>query len=186
MTRRPARQLVTTNDIDPYHWMWCCRSSSRRRSRTGDPDMARVALDRLTEATLPAGTDFALGIEARSRALVSDGGDAERCTARRSIDSAGPASGRTSRARIFSTGSGSAAKADASTPASSSGRPTTCSSRSAWRPSPSSARRELLATGEAVRKRGVETQDQLTPQELQIARLAADGHTNPEIAASSS
>jgi DNA-binding CsgD family transcriptional regulator len=45
------------------------------------------------------------------------------------------------------------------------------------------ARRELLATGETVRKRTVETLDELTPQESQIARLAADGHTNPEIGA---
>ena len=45
------------------------------------------------------------------------------------------------------------------------------------------ARRELLATGETVRKRTVETVDDLTPQEGQIARLAAAGHTNPEIGA---
>jgi len=43
--------------------------------------------------------------------------------------------------------------------------------------------RELLATGETVRKRNVETLDDLTPQEAQIARLAADGHTNPDIGA---
>ena len=45
------------------------------------------------------------------------------------------------------------------------------------------ARRELLATGETVRKRTVETRDVLTAQEAQIARLAGDGHTNPEIGA---
>lgn len=45
------------------------------------------------------------------------------------------------------------------------------------------ARRELLATGETVRKRTVETLDELTPQEVQVARLAADGQTNPEIGA---
>jgi DNA-binding NarL/FixJ family response regulator len=45
------------------------------------------------------------------------------------------------------------------------------------------ARRELLATGETVRKRTVETLDDLTPQEEQIARLAAGGQTNPEIGA---
>ena len=45
------------------------------------------------------------------------------------------------------------------------------------------ARRELSATGETVRKRTVETLDELTAQEAQVARLAAQGHTNPEIAA---
>ena len=45
------------------------------------------------------------------------------------------------------------------------------------------AERELLATGERARKRTVETLDQLTAQETQIARLASDGHTNREIAA---
>jgi DNA-binding CsgD family transcriptional regulator len=45
------------------------------------------------------------------------------------------------------------------------------------------AERELLVTGERARKRTVVTRDQLTPQETQIARLVADGHTNREIAA---
>ena len=45
------------------------------------------------------------------------------------------------------------------------------------------ARRELLATGEKVRKRSPETREELTPQETQIARLARDGLSNPEIGA---
>ena len=45
------------------------------------------------------------------------------------------------------------------------------------------ARRELLATGETVRKRSVETRGELTAQEAQIARLARDGLSNPEIGA---
>jgi DNA-binding NarL/FixJ family response regulator len=45
------------------------------------------------------------------------------------------------------------------------------------------ARHELLATGEKVRKRTVETRDELTAQERQIARLARDGLSNPEIGA---
>jgi DNA-binding CsgD family transcriptional regulator len=45
------------------------------------------------------------------------------------------------------------------------------------------AARELLATGETARKRTVETVDELTAQEAQIARLAGHGHTNPEIGA---
>jgi DNA-binding CsgD family transcriptional regulator len=44
-------------------------------------------------------------------------------------------------------------------------------------------RRELLATGETVPRRTAETRDVLTAQEAQIARLAADGHSNPEIGA---
>ena len=44
-------------------------------------------------------------------------------------------------------------------------------------------RRELLATGETVRKRRAETRDELTPQEWQIARLAREGLSNPEIGA---
>ena len=57
------------------------------------------------------------------------------------------------------------------------------SSRSGWRRSPSARARELLATGEKVRKRTVETRDDLTAQERQIARLARDGLSNPEIGA---
>jgi DNA-binding NarL/FixJ family response regulator len=45
------------------------------------------------------------------------------------------------------------------------------------------ARKELLATGEKARKRTVETRDDLTAQERQIARLAGDGLSNPVIAA---
>jgi len=45
------------------------------------------------------------------------------------------------------------------------------------------ARKELLATGEKVRKRSEETRDDLTPQEHQIAQMARDGLSNPEIGA---
>jgi DNA-binding NarL/FixJ family response regulator len=44
-------------------------------------------------------------------------------------------------------------------------------------------RRELMATGESVRRLTEDKRDALTPQEVQVARLACDGHTNPEIGA---
>ena len=69
------------------------------------------------------------------------------------------------------------------TRASSCAPPTRCSTRSAWRRSPSAPAASSLATGEKVRKRTVETRDELTPQEQQIARLARDGLSNPEIGA---
>ena len=91
--------------------------------------------------------------------------------------------GSSSPGLTFSTGSGCAANVAASTPESN------CAPRlrrsPAWAPRRSRGRaeRELLATGERARKRTVDTLDQLTPQEAQIARLAANGHTNREIAA---
>jgi DNA-binding NarL/FixJ family response regulator len=48
---------------------------------------------------------------------------------------------------------------------------------------PERARRELLATGEQLRKRRDDIRDELTAQEEHIARLARDGRTNPEIGA---
>jgi DNA-binding NarL/FixJ family response regulator len=45
------------------------------------------------------------------------------------------------------------------------------------------AGRELLATGQTARKRTIETRDELTAQELQIAQLARDGQSNAEIGA---
>jgi|SRR5215208_4866541 len=54
--------------------------------------------------------------------------------------------------------------------------------RCSWCPA-ERARGELIATGETVRKRTVQTLDVLTPQEAQVARMARDGHTNSEIGA---
>jgi len=48
-------------------------------TRSSQPTLADDAMQRLAQVTSAAGTDWALGIEARSRALVSDDGDAEPC-----------------------------------------------------------------------------------------------------------
>ncbi len=68
-----------------------------------------------------------------------------------------------------------------STLASSCGPRTTCSSRWGSKAFAERARRELLATGEKVRKRTVDTADGLTPQEVQIVRLVRAGLSNAEI-----
>jgi ATP/maltotriose-dependent transcriptional regulator MalT len=60
---------------------------------------------------------------------------------------------------------------------------TSCSRRSGWRRSPNVPRRELVATGGRVRKRTVETTDELTAQEWQVALLARDGMSNSDIGA---
>ena len=105
--------------------------------RSGDRERAAGPLRRLQEISRAAGTDWALGVEARSRALLSEGAAAERIY-REAIERLG----RTrcvwsSPGRICSTASGCGARAGVSTPASSCARPTTCSSRSAWKGSPS-------------------------------------------------
>ena len=71
-----ARQVAAT-DIDPYQSMWCLPELIEAAARVGETELARTALERLAEVTLPAGTDFALGILARSRALLSEGATAE-------------------------------------------------------------------------------------------------------------
>ena len=80
---------------------------------------------------------------------------------------------RTSPAPTCCTANGCAARAGASTRASSCAPPTRCSAAMGAEAFAERARRELLATGETVRKRTVETRDELTAQEAQIARLAA-------------
>jgi DNA-binding CsgD family transcriptional regulator len=152
-------------------------------ARAGDVDRAREALERLGEATRAAGTDWAAGIEARSQALVTRGGAAEdhyvaaiAALARTRIR---PQLARThllygewlrrenrrvaarEQLRVaYDMFGGMGMEAFAAR-----------------------TRRELLATGETVRKRTVATITELTAQEAHIARLAVEGHTNPEIGA---
>jgi AAA ATPase domain len=121
-------------------------------ARTGDVAAARAALEWLSERTRVSPTDWALGIEARVRALLGEMGLSETglgvggsATARtptaatrsRSAGSAAPGSAPNSPAPTCSTASGCAASTGALTPASSCGPPTRCWTRWAWRRSPS-------------------------------------------------
>jgi DNA-binding CsgD family transcriptional regulator/molybdopterin-guanine dinucleotide biosynthesis protein len=152
-------------------------------SRTGYVARARHALEQLSESTQASGTDVALGMEARSRALLSEGDAAEvlyreaitrlaRTRLRVHLGRAHLLYGewlrrerrrREAREQLRTaldmfTSMGTAALADR-------------------------ASRELMATGEHARKRSAATRDDLTPQEAQIARLARDGLSNAEIGA---
>jgi DNA-binding CsgD family transcriptional regulator len=152
-------------------------------SRSGDATLVMAVLEWLSERTRVTPTEWALGIEARVQALLSEGDAADRLyreaiahldRTRLRVEVArshllyGEWLRRGNRrvdARVqlraaydMFTGMGAEGFAQR-------------------------ARRELLATGETVRKRTVDTSDELTVQERQIALLARDGLSNPEIGA---
>jgi tetratricopeptide (TPR) repeat protein len=104
-----AAQYASQETPALYMSMWALPELVEAATRCGNSQLAAEALDRLAETTRPGGTDFGLGIEARSRALVTE-----------------PSSARNSPGLICSTASGCAARADAQTRASSSARPTRC------------------------------------------------------------
>ena len=152
-------------------------------ARSGRPEAAAGPLERLCERTQVCRTDWALGIEARSRALLSDGREADDLY-REAIDRLGPTRVAVHLARahlvygewLRREGRRTDARPHLRTAHDMLGR--FGADGFAER-----ARRELLATGESVRKRAAPAEAVLTPQEAQVARLAADGHTNPEIGA---
>jgi len=150
-------------------------------ARTGDEALVRTALDWLSERTRVTPSEWALGIQARVRGLLSHGDAADRCyresiahlrrtpvrvelarahllygewlrRERRRLD----AREQLHRAHDLLATMGIEAFAER-------------------------ARRELEATGKTARKRTIETHDELTAQEAVIARLARDGLSNPEI-----
>ena len=176
-----ARQASEHSHL--YVSMWALPELIEAATRTGDARVAADALGRLAERTQAGGTDFGLGLEARCRALLSDGAAAED-KYREAIDRLSRIRLRPELARAhllygewlrregrrldareqlrtahdMLAGIGMEAFAER-------------------------ARRELIATGETVRKRSAETITALTAQEALIARLAGDGRTNPEIGA---
>jgi len=150
-------------------------------ARTGQPERAIGALDRLSATTSAAGTDWALGIEARSRALLSDGASAERLY-REAIERLGRTRVRVELARAHLLYGEwlrrESRRVDAREQLRAAHQMLTAMGIEGFA---ERARRELLSTGETMRKYTAETAADLTAQEAQIARLAGDGHTNPEI-----
>jgi DNA-binding CsgD family transcriptional regulator len=153
-------------------------------TRTGDLDMARDALGRLAEWTrVGGGTDWALAIETRCRALLADGGAAEDLY-RETIERFSHTRLRPSLARACLLYGEwlrrEGRRLDAREQLRTAHHLFDAIGMEAFA---ERARRELLATGETARKRSPETREELTPQEEQIARLARDGLSNPEIGA---
>jgi len=140
-------------------------------------------VDRLSERLSASGTEWAKGTEARSRALVEDGERAEDLH-RQAIELLGRCrmAAHLARARLtygeWLRREGRRVDAREQLRAAHDMFASMGAEGFAER-----ARRELLATGEKVRKRKDDTRDELTPQEEQIARLARHGRTNPEIGA---
>jgi DNA-binding CsgD family transcriptional regulator len=173
-----ARSGCEHEDVMAYGWSLV--ELVEAGVRVGQREEAAAALDRLRERTQAAGTEWALGVEVRCRGLLTDD---EACyeesierlgSSRATFDLArsrllyGEWLRRENRrvdareqlraAHEMFAGFGAEGFAERT-------------------------RRELHATGETVRKRTPDTRDTLTPQEVQVARLARDGHTNPEIGA---
>jgi DNA-binding CsgD family transcriptional regulator len=162
---------------------WALIELVEAAARDHEPQLAADALELLSERTGLTGTNWALGIEARSHALLDEGQGAEdlyveaterlgRCRIKVHLARAHLLYGEWLRRQnrridareslrtaheLFST-MGAEAFAER-------------------------AARELLATGETARKRTADTRGQLTAQETQIAELAREGHSNPEIGA---
>src|SRR5271166_991703 len=152
-------------------------------ARSGKRQRAADALERLTESTRACGTDWALGVEARSEALVSDGEVAERLY-REAIDRLGRTRVRGALARAHLLYGEwlrrETRRSDAREQLRKAHQMFTAMGAEGFA---ERARRELLATGETARKRSVETTNRLTAQETQIAELAREALSNAEIGA---
>ena len=163
--------------------MWALVELIEAASRTGQTRLAADALGRLAEATNVGQTDWGQGIYARCRALLSDGQDAEGFY-REAVDRLSRTRLRPDLARahllygewLRRKGRRADARAQLRTAYD------MCAAIG-MEAFAERARRELLATGETVRKRTAGPHDQLTPQEAQIARLARAGLSNQEIGA---
>ena len=152
-------------------------------ARSGHPDGAADAFELLTRTTRASGTDWALGIESRSHAQVSRGEAAEGYYVE-AVERLGRTRVRVEYARAQLLYGEWLRRENRR-------REARNHLRSAYdlltemgvEAFAERARRELVATGETLRSRSVEAREGFTAQEAQIARLAAEGRTNPEIGA---
>jgi ATP/maltotriose-dependent transcriptional regulator MalT len=150
--------------------------------RCDESDEARRAVAALCEKTQSSGTPWARGVEARSRALISEGDDADALY-REAVSLLGESRLGVESARARLLYGEWLRRQNRRVDAREQLRAAHEAFAAMGAPFAERAERELKATGETVRKRSVEALDELTPQEAQIARLAAERLTNAEIAA---
>lgn len=177
---RSAAEHATDLGASSFAWVELVEAAVR----CGATDVAAGALNRIVEMAGASGSDWALGVEARSRALLTDGADAERLY-REAIARLGRTRMRTELARahlLFGEWlRRERRRIDARAQLRIAHGMLDAMGMQAFA---ERARRELQATGATARKRTAEVSaDQLTAQEAQIARLARDGLSNPEIGA---
>ena len=169
------------DDVGPLSW--ALTELVEAAMRSGRTDIADAALARLSQSTRAAGTDWALGIEARSRALVTEDDVAEPFY-REAIERLGQTRVRVELARAHLVYGEWLRRERRRVEA----REQLRTAHDLFEAMgvmafAERARRELSATGGTTRKRSAETRDELTGQETQVARLARDGLSNPEIGA---
>jgi DNA-binding CsgD family transcriptional regulator len=166
--------------------LWALPELVEAAARSGSREVAAQALERLRSTTGPSATDWARGIEARCHALVlADGNDpATEAHYTESIDRLGQTrvAAHLARSRLLYGEwlRREKRRIDARAQLRIAHEMFAQMGADAFA---ARTERELAATGERVRKRDVQPVVELTPQEAQIARLASDGQSNPEIAA---
>lgn len=176
-----AAQLATEYPDDLGLRTWALPELVEAAARSDAGEIAATAYRDLAEIADDSGTDWALGIKARSQALIAAGDEAEGLY-REAVERLGGVRVRSelSRAHLLygewlrrerRRGEARTQLRQAHTMLEEMGMAAFAER----------ARRELWATGETTRRRSVESHDELTAQELQIARLAREGLTNPEI-----
>jgi DNA-binding CsgD family transcriptional regulator len=175
--------LPIYEDDPPAAGSWVLPNLVEAAARSGRDSAARDALNRLSERARASGTPLALGLLARSRALLAVEAEAASLY-EESIDHLGRSSAKPELARshlLFGEWlRRKGRRRDARDRLRTAHDMFASMGIEAFG---ERARVELLATGERARKRTVDTQDHLTPQERQIARLVRDGARNQEIAA---
>lgn len=178
-----AARKASDDSPELFASVWALSELIEAASRVGDAELASRTHARFAEHTLDSGADWALGLEARARALLAETNAAEPLYLE-AIERLERTRLRVDVARSRLVYGEFLRRANRRVDAREQLRNAHEEFESiGCEAFAERARRELQATGETARKRSVETRDDLTPQEAQIAQLARDGLSNPEIGA---